>query len=321
MADWRTIIKNTLDNGYSQVFFSEPLSKHTTFRIGGNAECFIIASQVNDLIKTIEFSKNNNIPLFTIGNGSKLLVSSQGLSGITVKLGHKFNFISRNNNCLRVGAATSLHNLVQYACSESLSGVEFLCGIPATFGGAVVCNAGAFSNDISDCIDTVFGVDSNGQQISLLRNEIEYEYRQSKFPTAMVITEAIIELTPKDKHLIRNQQNKYQKHRKNAQPWGASVGSIFKNPISPSVGKIPAGRLIDEVGLKGLQCNDAYVSDKHANFIINKKNARTNDVYELIQIIKSKVELKFNIILQEEVQILPKYPEVKKWQSQKELLG
>lgn len=319
MASWRNAIKSIIKTGVSEVSFKEPLKKHTTYRIGGNAECFTVINDYEDLSNLVKYAKSNKIPVFVIGNGSKLLIPSQGLTGITIKLGSYFNNISRNNNELKIGAATPISKVVQFALRESLSGVEFLCGIPATFGGAVKCNAGAFSKEIGNCVGKIFGISSNGQKIVLLRNNMKFAYRQSNLPEGFIITEGIIELTPHNKDNIKELQNKYQKIRKKNQPWGASVGSIFKNPINSIMQQIPAGKLIDEVNLKGLKCGDAIISTKHANFIINKKNAHSNDVYELIQIIKSKVELKFNVILQEEVQILPKFMEVKKWQNQNEL--
>jgi UDP-N-acetylmuramate dehydrogenase len=319
MASWRAIIKNTLASSSSQILFDEPFINYTTFQIGGCAECFIVVNDINDLIKIIKFTKKENVPLFIIGNGSKLLISSQGLLGITIKLGPGFNYMSCSNNKIKVGAATFLNNLVQYAYSASLSGIEFLYGIPATFGGAVACNAGAFTQDISSYLLTITGLDNNGEQITLQRNDIKFDYRLCHLPSDIIITEGTIELIPEDKEFIQNNLDKFREQRKKTQPWGASVGSIFKNPFDSSGMQIPAGKLIDEAGLKGYKYKRVYISDKHANFIINKQHAHTLDVYELIQIIKSKVELKFNIILQEEVQILPKYREVKKWQDQKEL--
>lgn len=291
----------SLNIDLTKTYFAEPLSAHTTFRIGGYAEYFHVVRSLDDLKKIVQFANKKNIPIFIIGNGSNLLISDQGLRGITIKLGAGFTSITRNNNEIKVGAATSLSQFLLYALKQSLTGVEFLWGIPGTFGGAVACNAGAFSQDIGSLIIKINGVLPNGKEITLNRNQLERMYRKVSLPDGFIITDGLLNLTFSEQKIIEQKIKEYQDKRKNTQPNGASAGSVFKNPPL-----VPAGRLIDENNLKGLKIRNAYISKKHGNFIMNQGHAHFIDVYELIQIIKSTVELKTGTILEEEIQILPK---------------
>jgi UDP-N-acetylmuramate dehydrogenase len=312
MANWRKTIEDFIDRSSSQIFWNEPLAKHTTFGIGGQAECFMIANNKSDLKKIIKIANNEKISLFVIGNGSNLLVSDQGLKGITVKLGDNFRYATAENTQISVGAAMLLPKLVQSALSGSLSGLEFLWGIPGTFGGAVMSNSGAFSQNIGSIVKNINGILSNGKEITLNSTQLKFEYRKACLPDKFIITDGNILLTPNKRPIIKQKLELYKQKRYTTQPQGLSAGSVFKNPIS-----VPAGKIIDDCGLKGLTCKNAVVSKKHGNFIINKSNAHFADVYELIQIIKSTVEIKTGIILEEEIQILPKIQEVPKWQKQR----
>jgi UDP-N-acetylmuramate dehydrogenase len=312
MASWQRIIETSIDQHLTESYWSEPLSEHATFRIGGNADCFIIINNLKELINILRVATTNHLSMFVIGCGSNLLISDQGIRYITVKLGKTFSYIKRENSELRVGAATKLSQLVKYAFSQSLGGVEFLLGIPGTLGGAVVSNAGAFSQDIGSRVTQINGILPNNQEVILNRNQLKFEYRKSNLPYGFIITEATLNLHPENQIKIKQTQEKYQKTRRKKQPWGASAGSVFKNPR-----QMFAGKLIQDSQLKGIKIKGAYISKKHSNFIINEQNAKFTDVYELIQLIKSSVESKTGIILEEEIQILPKVQEVKKWQNQK----
>ncbi len=280
---------------------NEPLSAHTTFHIGGYAESFYIVKNLNDLKNILQFANKTNTPIFIIGNGSNLLISNQGLRGITIKLGAGFKSITQNNNEIKIGAAASLSQLLKYALIHSLTGVEFVWGIPGTFGGAVICNTGAFSQDIGSLITKINGILPNGKEISLNRNQIDCRYRKITLPNGFIITDGLLNLTFSEQKIIKQKIKDYREKRKKTQPDGASAGSVFKNPSFT-----PAGKLIEENNLKGLKIGNAYISKKHGNFIVNQGNAHFNDVYELIQIIKSTVEIKIGTILEEEIQILPK---------------
>lgn len=300
MASWRSVIENTLDKDSALIFYDEPLSKHTTFRIGGPAECFIIINSKDNLKKLLQIVRDEKIPLFVIGNGSNLLISDQGLKGITIKLGKNFSYAKIEHNLINVGAGMLLSKLIDFAVKNSLAGLEFLYGIPATFGGAVVSNAGAFSHDMSSIIKSINGFLPNGQEISISSSKLKFEYRKVNLPHSFIITDGSLKCIPNKQDCIRKSLKSYWEKRNIRQPHGMSAGSVFKNPKTT-----PAGKIIDECGLKGLAYRGAMISKKHGNFIINKNNACFKDVYELIQIIKSAVEAKTGIILEEEIQILP----------------
>jgi UDP-N-acetylmuramate dehydrogenase len=312
MANWRRTIKNSLDRGSTSIFWGESLSKHTTFSIGGQAECFIIVNSKMTLKKIIKIANDEKIDLFVIGNGSNLLISDQGLKGIIIKLGENFSYATVNNDLMSVGTAMPLPKLVKFALSKSLSGLEFLWGIPGTFGGAVISNAGAFSQNIGSIVKDIHGIMPTGKEITLSGSQLKFEYRKTYLPDSFIITNGSVNLIPDTKQNINKKMESYKQKRNVSQPRGLSAGSVFKNPIA-----IPAGKIIDECRLKGLKCKDAFISEKHGNFIVNKKDAQFRDVYELMQIIKSTVEIKTGTILEEEIQILPKIQEVSKWQKQK----
>ncbi|MEO0084356.1 MAG: UDP-N-acetylmuramate dehydrogenase [candidate division WOR-3 bacterium] len=303
-------------------FRSVPLSHYTTFRIGGKAQMFCLISTLKQLKEVIDFARKNTFPINIIGNGSNLLISDQGLSGITIKLTGDFDFIEnisekhtdkftefKNNYVfLKIGSATPLKKLIRYSINHSLTSAEFLWGIPGSFGGAVICNTGAFGHSIGDLIVELTGIQADGQIKTLNRRQITFRYRKTILPEYLIITEGIIKLTRGEIKSIKSKIAEYQQKRKATQPTGLCAGSVFKNPKS-----VPAGKLIDDCHLKGLSVGNAYVSEKHGNFIINRGHAQFNDVYELIQIIKSIVEKKYNIILEEEIQILPKIKTLNSW--------
>lgn len=325
-----------VDKNLTQIYWQKSLSKYTTFKIGGRAECLVVTNSDDEIKKLVHLAKSEDILLWVIGNGSNLLISDQEIEGITLKLGSKYSYIKQENNLLTIGASTPLTQLVKYASLAGLSGVEFLCGIPGTFGGAVVSNAGAFSQHIGEHIKMISGIDEDGEELTLDKSELKFTYRKSQLPFGFIITKGVLELTPSATQDIKNRMAEYRKIRKERQPWGASAGSVFKNPprkdlpqqdkqllgnINQSLKNdqilISAGKLIDEFGLKGLSCGGAYVSKKHGNFIINRNKAKFYDVYELMQIIKCKIELETGIILEEEIQIIPKVLEIKRWQKEK----
>ncbi|MEO0092447.1 MAG: UDP-N-acetylmuramate dehydrogenase [candidate division WOR-3 bacterium] len=331
MKSWYKILNSTVDKNRTKVLWNQFLCNYTTFKIGGKAECFVITNSDEEIKKIIKFAKTYGVLLWVIGNGSNLLISDQGINGITLKLGNNYSYIKQIGNTLMIGASTPLSQIVKCAYLSCLSGVEFLWGIPGTFGGAIVSNAGAFSHDIGERVISISGITPNGEALILNRSELKFQYRKSELPSDFIITKGIIELTPSDKKVIKNRMDSYFRIRKARQPRGASAGSVFKNPqisdfrmqekpLTKSTkivlnNSISAGKLIDELNLKGLKCGGAFVSQKHGNFIINQGGAKFYDVYELIQIIKCKIEQYTGIVLQEEIQILPKVLDIAKWRK------
>ncbi len=283
---------------------NEPLAKHITFQIGGKAQYFVVVENSDSLKEVIKLALESNLSYFILGAGSNLLISEQGLPGLVIKLGKDFAKIEIRGSRLICGAGAKLSDLVKTAYEHSLTGSEFLYGIPGTLGGAVKNNAGAFSQSIGDFIESIEGIQINQElelhDLSLKNEQLGFAYRTSQIPKDFIITQATIKLTEGNREKIHSEMEQIQQYRKETQPWGASAGSVFKNPEQAS-----AGKLLDEAGLKGLMIGGAYVSNKHANFIINRGGARFNDVLELIQIMKMRVEAKTGIILEEEVEIVP----------------
>jgi UDP-N-acetylmuramate dehydrogenase len=311
MANWRRLIETSITEA-TKVYWRESLSNRTTFRIGGQAECFIVADTIDDLKTILTIAEHQGIPLFILGNGSNLLISDQKLNGITIKLGDAFSYCLIENNNLRIGAATPLSHILTYSLDKSLSGLEFLWGIPGTFGGAIISNAGAFSQNIGDHVIKINGILPDGQEVSIDKNKLHFDYRKAIFPLGFIIIEGFLQIISERSVSIRQHIAEYRKKRILTQPAGASAGSVFKNPKLVS-----AGKLIDDNNLNGLCNGNAYISRKHGNFILNRCNASFINVYELLQIIKSTVEFNTDIILEEEIQVIPKSQEVKKWQNQK----
>jgi UDP-N-acetylmuramate dehydrogenase len=294
--------------------FNEPLKKWTTFRIGGPAKYFFIAKNEKDLIKAIDLAKKFKIPYFILGNGSNLLVSDKGYYGLVIKVNYQKLEIE---NCkIIAGAGLLLSELLEESVKRGLTGLEWAIGIPGSVGGAVYQNAGAFGFDFSKIIKNV-KVLRNGKIIKLSKKKCGFDYRKSIFQKNKdVILEVEIKLKKGKRKKIQNLIKKYLSYRLKTQPTGFSAGSIFKNcklkktflmkypqlQIFKKSGIIPAGWLIEKCNLKGKRVGDAKISEKHANFIINKGKAKAKDVLSLIKLIKKEVFKRFKIKLKEEIE-------------------
>ncbi|MBM7624382.1 UDP-N-acetylmuramate dehydrogenase [Sporohalobacter salinus] len=285
-----------------KISFEEPLKKHTSFQVGGAAEVFIIPQDVADLQQLMGYLNKTGINQTVIGNGTNLLISDQGISGVVIKLVGGIDEIEIKGQRLIAGGGASLPVVAKQAAEAGLSGLEFASGLPATVGGATVMNAGLKSlNDMSRIIDKVRVVSSTGKLQVFDSDECSFGYRQSRFQRDdSIIVGVEMELKPKDKEEIEAKMKELITNRKENQPLKVpNAGCIFKNPVSDS-----AGRLIDEAGGKGMQIGGAEVSDKHANFIINKGNATAQDILDLIIEVENLVKEKYGLELEREVQIL-----------------
>ncbi len=279
---------NMLKQQDADVYSEEPMSKHTTFHIGGNADCFCEVKNISSLKNIIYLCKEYAVPYFIIGLGSNLLVADDGIRGLVIKLGGEFNSITLlEDNYIRCGAGVSLARLCVFARKISLSGVEFAWGIPGSVGGAVYMNAGAYEGEISQIVDSAAYIDSNGNSKKYSGNELKFSYRNSVFTnTDNIITDVTFKLEPKPQELITDRMQELMDRRKAKQPINhPSAGSIFKRP-----GKnIYAAALIEECGLKGFSIGGAEVSTKHSGFIVNDHNATAKDVKALIEHIQKIV--------------------------------
>jgi UDP-N-acetylmuramate dehydrogenase len=287
---------------------NEPLSKHTTFRIGGPAGALVTAKTVAGLKAALDFARQNDVRWKVFGAGSNLLVSGQGYPGMVIKLGSGFSGIEVERPpaaspqppaTLRVGAATLLSHVVDFATTKSLTGAEFLWGIPGTFGGSIRNNAGAFGHDLSELLVDIEGMTPDGKEVTLARKDIKFRYRGSDLVPNMVLVAGQLRLKAGEKAEILARIEEHKRQRNETQPKGPSAGSVFRNPKDAS-----AGKLIEAAGLKGKHLGDAVVSERHANFILNKGMALFGDVYQLIELIKLKVEEKSGVVLEEEIEIV-----------------
>lgn len=264
---------------------NEPMHRHTTFKIGGNADIFINLSDTEDLSFVLKAAQNCCVPVFLLGKGSNLLVSDDGIEGVVVCL-KGLDRISVEQNRLIVGGGATLRNICIEAQKAGLSGLEFAFGIPGTVGGAVFMNAGAYGGEISQVISRATVMDKNGNVRVVEANDMALGYRTSVFKTSGdIVLSAEFELSFDDKDLIRERMEDYFTRRREKQPLEyPSAGSTFKRPEGYF-----AGALIQKNNLKGVSIGGAQVSEKHAGFVINKDNATCSDVRSLIKKIQKTI--------------------------------
>ncbi|RJP29810.1 MAG: UDP-N-acetylmuramate dehydrogenase [Candidatus Omnitrophota bacterium] len=278
----------------------EPLSKHTTIKIGGNARFFFEPCGLDDLKSLIKALKRYKIPILILGAGSNILAPDSGVDAAVIKLSSGyFRNASLDGNCINVAAGMPLSRMINFAYLNSLSGIEFLSGIPGTLGGALAMNAGTKDRDISETVVSVTVLDYNNKIRVLKKKEIAFGYRKSSL-SKYIILGARIRLKKSRKGLIKNNIAGYLTIRRKSQDYSKpSAGCIFKNPPGLS-----AGKLIDMCGLKGVNIGDAFVSSVHANFILNAGAATFKDVTALINLVKKEVNRRFKVRLEPEVKIL-----------------
>lgn len=290
---------NWLNGLKAKVKTEEPLKDKTTFKIGGAAKYFAEPKDINDLKLLLRWAKRYKLTFWIIGAGSNILIGDKGIDGLVVRLASPFfKRISFEHGHLRVGSGLSLSQLLVRAKNEGLSGLEFLAGIPGTVGGALAMNAGAHNKSILDLLEKVTVMDYNGKIRILNKKEIKFGYRSCGL-SRYVILNAQLKLKKDDKEEIKRRIAEYLCCRKRTQDLSKpSAGCIFKNPKAR-----PAGMLIDLCGLKGNRVGSACISQKHANFILNDKNATAKDVLRLMDLIKKRVRNRFNITLEPEIKI------------------
>jgi len=296
-------IYNDLRKNVESVLIDEPMSKHTSFQTGGNADIFVKLEKEDELNYVLQYAKNNEISITIIGNGTNLLVKDGGIRGIVIQLNFKNIEITNINNktIIKAGAGVTLARLATMAKESNATGLEFAIGIPGTLGGAIKMNAGAYGSEMQNVIKSTKYIDLDGN-IKIIKNEEhQFEYRNSVFSRINgIILESVIELPKGNAEEISAQMKENMKSRIEKQPVDKpSAGSTFKR----GNGYITA-QLIDECGLKGYKIGGAEVSTKHAGFVVNTGNATSKDILSLIEYIQEKVYEKFNIKIEPEVQII-----------------
>lgn len=276
----------------------EPMSRHTSWRIGGPAEIFCQVNNLEELSAVTDLFRLHRVPWRVLGGGTNILVADQGLAGAVVKLGSSFRRTVWDGTVARAGAGVFLSRLSRQALDHSLSGLEFAAGIPGTLGGAVAGNAGTPLGSMSDIVKEVVVLEPGRSVRRLGRGEIGFEYRGSDLKKHnWTVLEAVLELVSGSSGEIRHQMETELEARRRKQPWQfPCAGSVFKNPSGDH-----AGRLIEAVGLKGVRRGDAQFSEVHANFIVNLGQASAQDVLGLIQDAKNLVLERFGVHLEEEI--------------------
>lgn len=284
------------------VRYDEPLKNHTTFKIGGNCIALIEPREVSDIVETIKICRENNIKFFVIGNGSNLLVPDEGYNGVIIKLKGEFSTIQVEGEYLIVNSGAKLSEVYTVAYENSLTGFEFASGIPGTIGGAIYMNAGAYGGEMKDIVESVEVLDLDNFELRELKNEeLEFSYRKSIIQRKNYIVTIIkLKLQKGNKEEINTVYEDLRERRNSKQPLNfGSAGSTFKRPEGHF-----ASKLIEDAGLKGYHINDAWVSEKHSGFIVNKGNASFKEVMELIEYVQKVVFEKFGVKLETEVRIL-----------------
>ena len=290
--------------GEEKVRISEPMNRHTTFRIGGPADYFLLPSTAEEVKKILEICKEKELPYFILGNGSNLLVSDEGYCGVIIQLYRNYGGITVEGTNIRAGAGALLSQIASAAKNASLTGVEFAGGIPGTLGGAVVMNAGAYGGEMKDVLKEVTVMTEQGEIMTIPAEKLEMGYRTSLVKKAgYLVLEAVISLKAGDVEKIKAIMKDLTEKRVSKQPLEyPSAGSTFKRPEGYF-----AGKLIMDAGLRGYQVGGAQVSEKHCGFVINKGNATAADVCGLMKDVQEKVQEQFGVTLEPEVKFLGEF--------------
>lgn len=277
---------------------NEPMSRHTSFRVGGPAKVFLNVRSEEELSKVLQLLRAQKLEYFVLGNGSNLLVSDAGYNGVIVHLGEEFADITTDGTCIMAGGAAFLGKVARSAMEAGLTGLEFAAGIPGSLGGGVVMNAGAYGGELSQVITSVRAMNAVGNIIRLEKEELLLGYRTSIFKQQpYIILQVTMELNPGNKDEILEKMNEYNKQRQEKQPLEyPSAGSTFKRPEGYF-----AGKLIMDAGLRGFSVGGAQVSEKHCGFVINKDQATAEDIQNLMNEVVKRVKEKFDVELEPEV--------------------
>ena len=286
------------------IYINEPMSKHTSFKIGGPAECFIKIKTIEQLKNILKYVQKDNIQITVMGNGSNLLVSDNGIKGIVLKMELEKMICQDIENgiiLLTVGSGIKLGALAQKCLKEEIAGFEFASGIPGTIGGAIRMNAGAHGSEMKDIVKTVTYMTRDGKIQTITNEQAKFEYRKSLFAEKdYIILEVELQLEKGNEEEIKEKMTEYATYRKEKQPIEyPSAGSTFKRGTD-----FITAKLIDECGLKGYQIGGAQISEKHAGFIINKNNATAQDVIKLMEYTREQVYKRFGKKIEQEIEII-----------------
>ena len=287
--------------GNNRVLFDEPMSQHTTFRIGGPADVFVMPENYEQIREVLRLCKEENLPFFVLGNGSNLLVSDSGYRGVIIQMDRNMEEICLDGEEIHACAGALLSSVAVAARNASLTGFEFAGGIPGTIGGAAVMNAGAYGGELKDVLKEVTVMTREGEILTIPADKLEMGYRTSIIKTAgYLVLEAVISLKKGDEEKIRAVMKELSERRTEKQPLDyPSAGSTFKRPEGYF-----AGKLIMDSGLRGYRAGGAQVSEKHCGFVINAGGATAEDVRSLMDHVIRVVREKYGVTLEPEVKFL-----------------
>ena len=287
---------------------NEPLSKHTTFAIGGPAKYFAVAKTKEEVLEAIDFAEKKKLPFFVLGGGSNILINDNGYDGLIIKIQIGGAHIAEEK--ITAGAGVLLSQLVNESANLGLSGLEWAVGIPGTIGGAVNGNAGAYGRSVSESVsEIVVLAEENGKWKEKIysREECGFEYRKSKFKhlaNREIVLEIVLNLQKSDTEKVRGEVRNIVLKRKGKIPPQPSAGCVFKNIKKDGQLVAAVGKLVEECGLKGVKSGNAEIPHLHGNYVVNLGGAKAEDVLKLINLCKQKVKDRFNLELEEEIIVM-----------------
>ncbi|MDO8955899.1 MAG: UDP-N-acetylmuramate dehydrogenase [Deltaproteobacteria bacterium] len=288
-----------------EILYSVPMSAYSSFRVGGRVDYLAFPSDIQDLQEVLRRCNQQGVRYFVLGNGTNLLVRDGGIRGMAISLSRGFLRVEEvgggpGENLILAEAGGPLGKLVEFSSEKGLTGLEFAAGIPGTVGGAIFMNAGAFKEEMKGVLHSVRLMDPEGNISEKGKNELRFSYRSLEVEKGEVILGAQFSLRPENGQRVKAKVEENIRWRKTKQPWDLpSAGSVFKNPVQG-----PAGRFVEEAGLKGSRIGDAQVSEQHANFIVNRGKARARDILTLVKIIREKVFKEKGVWLETEIQVV-----------------
>jgi len=283
-----------------RVLFDAPMRQFTSIKVGGPADSLFFPKDVVELRKLVRYARRKSIPFFIIGKGTNLVVRDKGVRGWVISLTQGMKKIQLNGEVVEAGAGLPLQRLVQFTIRKGLTGLEPFFGIPGTVGGGLAMNAGAWGAELKDVLHSITLMKEDGEVVERSRPRLKFSYRRLDVPSSWIILKGRFQMKKGKKEEILERVKSYSEMRKRTQPLDyPSAGSIFKNPKEG-----PAGKWIEEVGLKGFRMGQAMISDRHANFIINLGKATAEEVIDLMELVEKKIYEKKGISLEREVEVV-----------------
>jgi len=283
-----------------RVLVEAPMRQFTSIKVGGPADSLFFPKDVDELRKLVQYARRKSIPFFILGKGTNLVVRDKGVRGWVISLTQGMKKIQLNGEVVEAEGGLPLQRLVQFTIQKGLTGFEPFFGIPGTVGGGLAMNAGAWGAELKDVLRSITLMKDDGEVVERSRPRLKFSYRRLDLPSSWIILKGRFQLKKGKKEEILERVKSYSEMRKRTQPLDSpSAGSIFKNPKEG-----PAGKWIEEAGLKGFRMGQAMISDRHANFIINLGKATAGEVIDLMELVERKIYEKKGISLEREVKVV-----------------